>query len=96
MRHILKPEELVALAKLVILGLLAIPFLIGCTSQVVNPTKVNQLPKIYPDYTGVTIPAEIAPLNFNWVEDDIDGMDVVVKGSKGGELHVHGDEAAGV
>ncbi len=100
MRHILKPEKLVvlenlvALAKLVILGLLAIPFLTGCTSQVVNPTKVNQLPKIYPDYTDVTIPAEIAPLNFNWVEDDIDGMDVVVKGSKGGELHVQGDEAA--
>lgn len=100
MRHILKPEKLVVLkklvvlAKLVILGLLVIPFLSGCTSQVVNPTKVNQLPKIYPDYVCVTIPAEIAPLNFNWVEDDIDGMDVVVKGSKGGELHVQGDEAA--
>lgn len=100
MQHILKPEKLVVLkklvvlAKLVILGLLVIPFLSGCTSQVVNPTKVNQLPKIYPDYVGVTIPAEIAPLNFNWVEDDIDGMDVVVKGSKGGELHVQGDEAA--
>ena len=100
MRHILKPEKLVVLenlvvlAKLVILGLLVIPFLTGCTGQVTNPTKVNQLPKIYPDYIGVTIPAEIAPLNFNSVDEDIDGMDVVVKGSKGGELHVHGDEAA--
>lgn len=100
MQHILKPEKLVVLkklvvlAKLVILGLLVIPFLSGCTSQVVNPTKVNQLPKIYPDYIGVTIPAEIAPLNFNSVDEDIDGIDVVVKGSKGGELHVQGDEAA--
>lgn len=94
MQHILKPEKRVILAKLVILGLLVIPFLTGCTGQVTNPTKVNQLPKIYPDYIGVTIPAEIAPLNFNSVDEDIDGMDVVVKGSKGGELHVQGDEAA--
>jgi hypothetical protein len=53
----------------------------------------DALPAIYPDYVGVTIPAEIAPLNFNSVEADIDCMDVVVRGSKGGELHVQGDEA---
>ena len=68
-------------------------FLVSCTSVVENPTKVDELPKIYPDYTGVTIPAEIAPLNFNSIDADIDCMDVVVKGSKGGELHVQGDEA---
>ena len=54
---------------------------------------VNDLPKIYPDYVGVTIPAEIAPLNFNFSDEDIDLMDVVVKGSKGGELHAQGDYA---
>ena len=68
--------------------------LLGCTSQVQNPVKVDQLPKVFPDYIGVTIPAEIAPLNFNYADEDIDVMDVVVKGSKGGELHVQGDEAA--
>ena len=68
--------------------------LLGCTSQVQNPVKVDQLPQIFPDYIGVTIPAEIAPLNFNYTDEDIDVMDVVVKGSKGGELHVQGDEAA--
>lgn len=68
--------------------------LLGCTSQVQNPVKVDQLPQIFPDYIGVTIPAEIAPLNFNYADEDIDVMDVVVKGSKGGELHVQGDEAA--
>ena len=68
-------------------------FLVSCTSAVENPAKVDELPKIYPDYTGVTIPAEIAPLNFNILDEDIDCMDVVVKGSKGGELHVQGDEA---
>lgn len=76
-----------------IFGILGILGILGCTSQVDNPTKVDELPKIYPDYIGVTIPAEIAPLNFNSTEADIDCMDVVVKGSKGGELHVQGDEA---
>ncbi len=66
---------------------------VACTSVVENPTKVDELPKIYPDYIGVTIPAEIAPLNFSCIDADIDCMDVVVKGSKGGELHVQGDEA---
>jgi Tol biopolymer transport system component len=66
---------------------------VACTSVVENPTKVDELPKIYPDYIGVTIPAEIAPLNFSCMDADIDCMDVVVKGSKGGELHVQGDEA---
>ena len=66
---------------------------VACTSVVENPTKFDELPKIYPDYIGVTIPAEIAPLNFSCMDADIDCMDVVVKGSKGGELHVQGDEA---
>ena len=67
--------------------------MVACTSVVQNPTKVDKLPGIYPDYVGVTIPAGIAPLNFNSIDDDIDCMDVVVKGSKGGEIHVQGDEA---
>ena len=62
----------------------------ACTSVVQNPTKVDELPDIYPDYTGVTIPVGIAPLNFDWATDDIDCMDVVVKGTKGGELHTNG------
>jgi len=61
----------------------------ACTSGPVNPTKTDRLPEIYPDYAGVTIPAEIAPLNFN-VRDSAEVVDVVVRGSKGGELHAQG------
>lgn len=75
------------------LATLALFVLLGCTSRVENPTVINELPKIYPDYVGVTIPVEIAPLNFNSMEADIDCMDVVVRGSKGGELHTQGDYA---
>ena len=76
-----------------IFNLLVLLVLVGCSSRVENATKVNELPKIYPDYIGVTIPAEIAPLNFSCTDADIDCMDVVVKGSKGGEIHTQGDEA---
>ena len=76
-----------------IFNLLVLLVLVGCSSRVENATKVNELPKIYPDYVGVTIPAEIAPLNFSCTDADIDCMDVVVKGSKGGEIHTQGDEA---
>ena len=68
-------------------------FLLSCSSGPANPTQASQLPEIYPDYIGVTIPADIAPLNFNFADEAIDRMDVTVKGDKGGELHVIGEWA---
>ena len=61
----------------------------ACSSEPDNVIKVDRLPEIYPDYIGVTIPADIAPLNFNYVDEEIDRMDVVVRGSNGGEMHVN-------
>lgn len=65
--------------------------LTSCNSMPENVSKVDKLPNIYPDYIGVTIPVEMAPLNFDC--PDADCVDVVVKGNKGGELHVQGDYA---
>ena len=67
--------------------------LVACSGGPKNPMKTEQLPVIYPDYIGVTIPADIAPLNFNFADEQINGMDVVIKGSKGGELHAQGNYA---
>ena len=67
--------------------------LASCSSTPENATQVNQLPKIFPDYVGVTIPIDIAPLDFNMVDDAVETMDVMVKGSKAGELHANGDYA---
>ena len=64
----------------------------ACASSPVDPILVQQLPPIFPDYTGVTIPAEIAPLNFNCY-GECEVMDVVVRGEKGGELHANGEYA---
>ena len=44
--------------------------------------EIKQLPKIFPDYIGVTVPVNIAPLNFNMTDDDVDEMLVSVAGSK--------------
>ena len=63
--------------------------MVSCSSMPENPTVVQQLPPIFPDYAGVTIPAEIAPLNFNCYGES-QAMDVVVRGEKGGEIHVNG------
>lgn len=64
--------------------------LASCGSTPEHVSKVDQLPDIYPDYIGVTIPADIAPLNFNMADEDIDCVDVVARGSKGGEIHANG------
>ncbi|MBQ2345701.1 MAG: PD40 domain-containing protein [Prevotella sp.] len=68
--------------------------LVSCKHTVKDAVVVKDYPKIYPDYIGVTIPVNIAPLNFNYVGGDFVRTDVVIKGSKGGELHVQGKEAS--
>ena len=64
---------------------------ISCAETPENVSETNDLPPIYPDYLGVTIPVGIAPMNFN--VRGADAVDVSVKGSKSGDLHVGGDYA---
>lgn len=63
----------------------------ACKNIPENITKLDEQPPIFPDYCEVTIPLGIAPLNFNVIaKDEVDFVDVVVKGSKTGELHTNG------
>ena len=68
--------------------------LTSCGEQVVNPEKINSLPPVFPDYTGVTIPASIAPLNFvlttNYAQ-----IDVTITG-KGGVIHLQESRVAAI
>ena len=44
--------------------------LAACTHETVSDAKQEKtLPAIYPDYLGVTIPVNIAPLNFNMADE---------------------------
>lgn len=66
----------------------------ACTSSSPKDVRlIDALPEIYPDYVGVTIPANIAPLDFTMQNDSIGTIDVEVKGSKGGHLHANGSFA---
>ena len=72
----------------------AVVLLLSCSQRPgADVQRSDELPPIYPDYVGVTIPVGIAPLNFNVVRGDVTCVDVVVRGSKGGELHANGDYA---
>ena len=62
----------------------------ACSSTPKDLARMGKMPEIYPDYIGVTIPADIAPLNFNLKDDTFDCMEVVAFGSKGGEIHTRG------
>lgn len=55
--------------------------------------NVDALPEIYPDYRGVTVPWNIAPLNFCMTDDEYSSMEVRVKGSLKGEMICEGDYA---
>ena len=62
----------------------------ACSLHPEHVQIVNQLPDIYPDYIGVTIPVDIAPLNFSMTDDNFTDVYVDVKGEKGGSIHAEG------
>lgn len=73
--------------------LLAI-LLAGCGAE--RPPQMaagTDTPDIFPDYSGVTIPAEIAPMNFNVNDPDAECVYVKVTGEKGGEMETSGEWA---
>jgi len=72
--------------KRIILTAFTVLSLVGCSNKV---SLVNQYPDIFPDYKGVTIPAEIAPLNFNLM-GDYSKVFVKVSGANGKALSTKG------
>ncbi len=74
-----------------ILNIFVILAICSCSvSKPENAELVNELPPIYPDYIGVTIPVEIAPLDFDYNGGEFETMYVLAKGSKSGELEAGG------
>nr|WP_319400996.1 hypothetical protein [uncultured Carboxylicivirga sp.] len=72
--------------------ILAFIVLSSCNESV-KVTKTNtSTPNIFPDYIGVTIPANIAPLNFK-VKEDYSKIDVLLKG-KNESLHIQSSRYA--
>ncbi len=66
----------------------------SCGMEAVKNARTDgNFPKIYPDYVDVTVPAQIAPLNFAMADDAASLIDVVATGEKGGNIHVQGEYA---
>ena len=55
-----------------ILAFLPLILLFSCTLKMENLSEVKRLPLIFPDYTGITVPPNIAPLNFKINEPGIE------------------------
>lgn len=67
----------------------------GC-KETVDPVNMStEQPVLFPDYTGVTIPATIAPLNFG-MEGDYDKIDVLIEGEHSGSIHIQSRRYIGI
>ena len=51
------------------MGLMGLLGLMGCNETVSDARQEAALPQIYPDYLGVTVPVNIAPLCFNMADE---------------------------
>lgn len=67
--------------------------LTGCSRVKKAAVAVDAYPQIFPDYIGVTVPVNIAPLNFCMASEEFTAMAVHVKGSIKGEMECVGDFA---
>lgn len=67
--------------------------LFACTTETVKDAiQEATQPQIYPDYTDVTIPVNIAPLNFCMSDEEATLVDAVITDSKGNTIHSQGEE----
>jgi len=74
--------------------LLVLVTLSACTTDTVsNARQETNLPHIYPDYLGVSVPVNIAPLNFCMADEEALLIDAVVTDRHGHSLHSQGDES---
>lgn len=65
----------------------------SCTETVRDACQESSLPSIYPDYVGVTIPVNIAPLNFCMADEEALLVDAIITDGQGHQLHGQGDES---
>ena len=73
--------------------LLSLLLFTACTETVSDAKQETALPQIYPDYLGVTIPVNIAPLNFSMADETVSRIDAVITDHHGHTLHSQGEES---
>lgn len=74
--------------------LLTLLLLVACTTEPVKDARLEaSQPEIYPDYLGVTIPVNIAPLCFCMADESALLIDAVITDGRGNTLHSQGVES---
>lgn len=66
--------------------------LVSCNETGKHMPK-DEIPTIYPDYVGVTIPTTIAPLNFSMADDDVERMNITLSNTRGDKYEVSSEYA---
>lgn len=80
--------------KHILYTLLSLLLFSACSTESVRNAKQEaEQPQIYPDYVGVTVPVNIAPLCFGMADESALLVDAVVADNHGHELHSQGKEA---
>lgn len=79
--------------KQVLYILITLLLFVSCEEKVCDAKQETAQPQIYPDYVGVTVPVNIAPLNFCMADEDALLVDAVITDSHGHNLHSQGDES---
>ena len=77
----------------ILIGLMGLMGLMGCNETVSDAKQEGGLPQIYPDYIGVTIPVNIAPLNFGMTDETVLLVDAIITDQHGNSLHSQGEES---
>ena len=81
--------------KRILYTLISLMLVSACTTETVGDARQETaLPHIYPDYIGVTIPVNIAPLCFSMADEEALLIDAVITDRHGNTLHGQGEESA--
>ncbi len=79
--------------KKILYTLITLLLLVSCDETVSDARLETSQPQIYPDYVGVTIPVNIAPLNFCMADEQATLIDAVITDRHGHSLHSQGEES---
>ena len=79
--------------KKILFTLITLLLLVSCDETISDARQESAQPQIYPDYVGVTIPVNIAPLNFCMADEQALLIDAVITDRHGHSLHSQGEES---
>lgn len=86
-------KKKIVVAVTVILGILALVlFVKPAVPDIRDFQQMKEYPKLFPDYTGIVVPSNLAPINFE-IKETGESYMVRISGENGPEISVYGQTA---